>query len=51
MLFLAMIIIFSNKPTYIEANSICENEPNIKYHISEKIICIPSDEIFKGSFE
>lgn len=34
----------------IPANSVCQNKNYIEYYPNQRIVCIPSDLIFKDSF-
>jgi len=48
---LLIIQIYSDKPTMLEANPLCTDDSRIVYHISEQVICVPSDEIFWDGFD
>lgn len=43
--------VFSNVPTIVPASPDCSNISQVVYKIERRIVCVPSDGIFKGSFE
>lgn len=48
---LLAIQMFSHQQQVIHANRLCKNVPNIQYDLEKGIMCLPTDLIFKNSFE
>ncbi len=52
MIYLILAIqIFSHEPMQVEASAECSNIANVVYKLETKIVCVPSDVIFRGGFE
>lgn len=43
--------VFSHSPQTIEASAECSNIANVVFKIESRIVCVPSDVIFRGGFE
>ncbi len=48
---LLLIQIYSHEPMQVEASAECSNIANVVFKLETKIVCVPSDVIFRGGFE